>query len=190
MGTAAYMSPEQARGMPVDKRADIFAFGAVLYELLTGKAAFHGDDVSDILGAVLRMEPDWNHLPVAVPRKIRDLLRRCLQKDRRQRFHDAADVRIEIEDALAAPAAAEPTAAAMGTGALGRRAVLLGAGCSLAVGVVAVIAGWNLKPTPSRPVTRTVITLPADQRLAMGENPAVAISPDPTPPIPATPPRY
>jgi eukaryotic-like serine/threonine-protein kinase len=104
LGTAAYMSPEQAKGKAVDKRTDIFAFGAVLYELLTGKQAFHGEDVTDILGAVLRMEPDWSRLPSAVPQKIRDLLRRCLQKDRRQRFHDAGDVRIEIEDGLAAPA--------------------------------------------------------------------------------------
>jgi Tol biopolymer transport system component len=178
LGTAAYMSPEQAKGKAVDKRTDIWAFGAVLYELLSGKAVFHGEDVGDILAEVVKADPDWTRLPEATPLAIRTLLRRCLRKDRRQRVPDAASIRIEIEDALAAPAAAEPTAAAMGTGALGRRALLLAAGCSLAVGVVAVIAGWNLKSTPSRPVTRTVITLPADQRLAMGENPAVAISPD------------
>src|SRR3984893_9287347 len=112
LGTAAYMSPEQARGKAVEKRTDIFAFGAVLYELLTGKPAFHGDDVTDILGAVLRMEPDWNRFPAAVPQKIRHLLRRCLQKDRRQRFHDAGDVRIEIEDAIAAPKDSGATQAA------------------------------------------------------------------------------
>src|SRR6202030_191006 len=78
LGTAAYMSPEQAKGKAVDKRTDIFAFGAVLYELLTGKPAFHGDDVTDILGAVLRMEPDWSRLPEATPAAIRTLLRRCL----------------------------------------------------------------------------------------------------------------
>src|ERR1700680_418702 len=83
LGTAAYMSPEQAKGKQVDKRTDIFAFGAVLYELLTGKQAFHGEDVTDILGAVLRMELEWSRLPAAVPQKIRDLLRRCLQKERR-----------------------------------------------------------------------------------------------------------
>src|ERR1700719_3867589 len=103
LGTAAYMSPEQARGKAVDKRTDIWAFGCVLYELLTGKAAFHGDDVSDILGAVLRMEPDWSQLPEATPAAIRTLLRRCLRKDKRQRLSDATDVRIEIEDAIAAP---------------------------------------------------------------------------------------
>src|ERR1700688_4257896 len=103
LGTAAYMSPEQAKGKAVDKRTDIFAFGAVLYELLTGKAAFHGEDVTDILGAVLRMEPDWSQLPEATPAAIRTLLRRCLRKDKRQRLSDATDVRIEIEDAIAAP---------------------------------------------------------------------------------------
>src|SRR5450759_3226042 len=72
LGTAAYMSPEQAKGKAVDKRTDIFAFGAVLYELLTGKQAFHGEDVGDILAAVVRMEPDWSRLPAAVPQKIRD----------------------------------------------------------------------------------------------------------------------
>ncbi len=178
LGTAAYMSPEQARGRAVDKRTDIWAFGCVLYELLTAKQTFHGDDVTDILAAVVRAEPDWTALPAKIPSAIRILLGRCLRKDKRQRLSDATDIRIEIEDALAAPATAEPTAAAIGTGVLGQRALLLAAGCSLAVGIVAAIAGWNLKPTPPKPVTRTVITLPADQRLAAGENPAVAISPD------------
>src|SRR6202162_2778147 len=103
LGTAAYMSPEQAKGKTVDKRTDIFAFGAVLYELLTGKQAFHGEDVTDILGAVLRMETAWSRLPEGTPAAIRTLLRRCLRKDRRQRISDATDVRIEIEDAIAAP---------------------------------------------------------------------------------------
>jgi eukaryotic-like serine/threonine-protein kinase len=178
LGTAAYMSPEQAKGKAVDKRTDIFAFGAVLYELLTGKPAFHGEDVTDILGAVLRMEPDWSQLREATPAAIRTLLRRCLRKDRRQRISDATDVRIEIEDAIAAPATAEPTVAAIGTGVLGRRALLLAAVCSVAACVVTGLAVWNLKPSPLKPVTRTVITLPADQRLAVGENPELAISPD------------
>ena len=104
LGTAAYMSPEQARGKPVDKRTDIWALGAVLYELLTGKAAFQGEDVTDILAAVVRAEPDWQGLPAATPVKIRDLLRRCLQKDKTLRMQAAGDVRIEIVEALAAPA--------------------------------------------------------------------------------------
>jgi serine/threonine protein kinase len=112
LGTAAYMSPEQARGKAVDKRTDIWAFGCVLYELLTGKPAFNGEDVTEILASVVKTEPDWSRLPEATPAAIRTLLRRCLQKDRRQRFHEAADVRIEIEEALAAPPTVEPTTAA------------------------------------------------------------------------------
>ncbi len=107
LGTAAYMSPEQARGRAVDKRTDIWAFGCVLYELLTGKQIFHGEDITDILAAVVRAEPDWSRLPPATPTKIRDLLRRCLQKDRAQRLRDAGDARIEIQEALTAPAATE-----------------------------------------------------------------------------------
>src|ERR1022692_2590791 len=83
LGTAAYMSPEQAKGKTVDKRTDIWAFGVVLYELLTGKQAFPGDDISEILAAVIKTEPDWKHLPPSIPSKIRDLLRHCLQKDKR-----------------------------------------------------------------------------------------------------------
>src|SRR6202521_3150704 len=96
LGTAAYMSPEQARGKPVDKRTDIWAFGCVLYELLTGKVAFRGETVSDTLAAVLEREPDLQALPPATPAKIRDLLRRSLQKDFQRRLRDIGDARIEI----------------------------------------------------------------------------------------------
>src|SRR6202795_1925558 len=103
LGTAAYMSPEQARGKAVDKRTDIWAFGCVLFELLTGKQTFHGVDITDILAAVVRAEPDWQALPAATPAKVRDLLRRCLQKDKTLRMQSAGDIRIEIVEALAAP---------------------------------------------------------------------------------------
>src|SRR6202049_2266276 len=115
LGTAAYMSPEQARGKAVDKRTDIWAFGCVLYELLTGKAAFHGEDVTDILAAVVRAEPDWNVLPANISPSIRVLLQRCLRKDRRQRTPEAATIRIEIEDAIAAPKDSGATQAAPAT---------------------------------------------------------------------------
>jgi eukaryotic-like serine/threonine-protein kinase len=101
LGTAAYMSPEQAKGKAVDKRTDIWAFGAVLYELLTGKQAFHGEDVGDILAAVVMKEPAFDALPSNTSPSIRVLLQRCLRKDRRQRTPDAAIHRIEIEDAIA-----------------------------------------------------------------------------------------
>src|ERR1700686_1144667 len=103
LGTAAYMSPEQARGKAVAKRTDIWAFGCVLYELLTGKQTFHGEDVTDILAAVVRAEPDWQALPAATPLKVRDLLRRCLQKDKTLRMQAAGDARIEIQEVLASP---------------------------------------------------------------------------------------
>ena len=102
LGTPAYMSPEQARGKPVDKRTDIWAFGCVLYELLTGKQAFRGETLSDTIAAVLGQEPDWQALPLSTPAKVRDLLRRCLQKNPRRRLQDVGDVRIEIGEALAA----------------------------------------------------------------------------------------
>ena len=103
LGTAGYMSPEQARGDPADKRSDVWAFGVVLYEMLGGSRAFHGDTVSDTLASVLKLEPDWSLLPGDLPRGVQRLLRRCLHKDPRQRLHDIADARIEIDEALAAP---------------------------------------------------------------------------------------
>ena len=101
LGTAAYMSPEQAKGRLADTRSDIWAFGSVLYEMLTGKRAFPGDDVSDTLAAVLRVEPDWTRLPANTHGAVRRLLRRCLQKDATQRLHDINDARIEIQEAQA-----------------------------------------------------------------------------------------
>jgi serine/threonine protein kinase len=110
LGTAAYMSPEQAKGKAVTKATDIWAFGCVLYELLSGHKAFEGDDTTEILAAVVRAEPDWTRLPENTPQSIRLLLRRCLRKDRRQRFQDATDVRIEIEDALSGASVSAPAA--------------------------------------------------------------------------------
>jgi len=98
LGTAAYMSPEQARGKPVDKRADIWALGVVLFEMLTGSRLFSGETVSDVLAAVLTRNPDWKELPDATPAGVRALLRRCLERDPKKRLHDAADARILLED--------------------------------------------------------------------------------------------
>jgi len=103
LGTAAYMSPEQAKGLSVDARSDIFAFGGVLYEMLTGSMAFSGETVSDVLADVLRKDVDWSRLPANTPRSTRRLLERCLRKDRRRRLQTAADVRNEIEDATLEP---------------------------------------------------------------------------------------
>jgi len=103
LGTAAYMSPEQAKGRPADKRSDIWAFGCVLYEMLTGKRVFPGDDVSETLAGVIKSEPAWGAVPVETPASIRRLLRRCLQKDPRRRLHDVGDARIELEEPPDAP---------------------------------------------------------------------------------------
>jgi Tol biopolymer transport system component len=103
LGTAAYMAPEQARGRAVDKRADIWAFGCVLYEMLTGRRLFHGEDVTDTIVAVMSREVDWNALPADVPPAVRATLRRCLEKDPRKRLRDIADVDLSMERAVAAP---------------------------------------------------------------------------------------
>jgi len=100
LGTAAYMSPEQAKGKPVDKRADIFAFGALLYELLSGKRAFEGETITETIAKVLESEPDWEKLPATTPWRIRDLLRKCLTKDVHDRMDGIANVRIDIKLAL------------------------------------------------------------------------------------------
>src|SRR5262249_36567574 len=108
LGTAAYMSPEQARGQPLDKRTDIWAFGCVLFEMLTGASAFVRGTVTDTFAAVVGAEPEWKSLPIDTPGSIRLLLTRCLQKDARRRLHDIADARIELEDTMTAPAEPAP----------------------------------------------------------------------------------
>ncbi len=100
LGTAAYMSPEQARGRPVDRRADIWAFGCVLFEMLSGQKAFEGETVSETLAAVIKDEPDWSKLPAAAPGRIQTLVRRCLVKDPKQRLRDIGDARIAIEETI------------------------------------------------------------------------------------------
>ena len=139
-GTIAYMSPEQARGQPVDRRADVWAFGATLYEALTARRAFPGATVSDVLVRVLDHDPDWDALPAETPSSVRHLLRRCLKKDLPGRLRDIADARILLEDALETPAASGVPRRerrpwfALGLGALG----LLSAG---ALGALAWRAG-------------------------------------------------
>ena len=109
MGTAAYMSPEQARGRPMDKRTDIWAFGCVLYEMLTSRAAFQGETISDTIAAVLERQPAWQALPAATPASVQRLLRRCLDKDPKRRFRDIGDVRFGLDDAETVPGPDAPT---------------------------------------------------------------------------------
>jgi hypothetical protein len=179
LGTAAYMSPEQAKGRPADKRSDIWAFGCVLYETLTGKRAFEGDDVSDTLAAVLRGEPDWDALPATTPAPIGKLLRGCLQKDRRERVPDIAVARLEIKEALAMPAgrgAAAAGAPATQTRPLWRRALPV---VVTAVVVFALTAGamWRLRPAVPSPVTRFTIALPDGQQWSSVISSQIAMSP-------------
>ena len=103
LGTAVYMSPEQAKGKPVDKRSDIWAFGCVLYEMLTGKRAFDGEDLTDVVAAVVRGDPDWTALPADVPAHVRTLLKGCLEKDRKARLGDIAVVRYLLDQGSALP---------------------------------------------------------------------------------------
>ena len=124
LGTAAYMGPEQAKGRAVGKRADIWAFGVVLFEMLTGKRLYTGENASETLASVIKDDPDWNLLPTDTPVAIRRVLGRCLTRERKQRLRDVGDARIEIEEALAGPSGtlALP-AGALATQATWRRAL-------------------------------------------------------------------
>jgi len=170
IGTAAYMSPEQARGQPADKRTDIWAFGCVLYEMLTGVAAFGGGEtVSDIIGRILEREPDWTRLPQSTPLNVRALLRRCLDKDPKRRLRDIGDARAEFEERMGhevpdgqRPAGRILVAAALGVG------IVLGA-----------VGAWSILRTRAEapPVMPTKFTFTApDEAAQIGGAPVV--SPD------------
>ena len=111
LGTAAYMSPEQARGKPVDRRTDIWSFGCVLYECLTGKQLFKGETVSDTIAKILERQPDWDELPKETPARVRMLLWRCLQKNPQRRLRDIGEARVALSAHLDEPPAAAPTSA-------------------------------------------------------------------------------
>ena len=169
LGTAAYMSPEQARGKPVDKRADIWAFGVVLFEMLTGQRAFKGEEMSDVLAAVLRQDMDWGALPAATPPRLRWLLVRCLERDPRLRLRDIGEARVEIDKAIAGAredaAVPQTTTSAAPRG----RAVVMASATFLAAIVVTALTTWLLtRPTPVtlQPV-RFALAPPAAQALAI-----------------------
>jgi serine/threonine-protein kinase len=173
LGTAAYMAPEQARGKTVDKRADIWSFGCVLYELLTGRRAFGGDEITDTLAFVITKEPEWSALPPDVLPAIRKVLRRCLEKDRNRRFADITDVRLDIEDALnAGPDSTAAMISAEPAGRSSRRLLAIG---SLAAAVVIALAFWigyrRVPPETPAPVARFLVSVaPADRLLAAPED--------------------
>jgi serine/threonine-protein kinase len=165
LGTAAYMSPEQAKGRQADQRSDVWAFGCVLYEMLTGARAFPGDDVSDTLAAILRAEPHWQALPATTPLPVRRLLRRCLEKDRKRRLAAIADARLDIEDALSA--SSPDSTASTAPGARTRRWLpWLAAGVALVVGgSVAGAAVWLATRPGAERLTRTTIQTSGEMAL-------------------------
>ena len=173
MGTASYMSPEQARGKVADKRADIWAFGVVLYEVLTGRRLFAGDTVSDVLAAVLTRAPDLDALPRDTPSRIRHLLSRCLEKDPKRRLRDIGEAQIAMTDALASPST---------TIAAGRRSrVPLWA--ALGGAASAMVLTWSFARVPESDrmdagVGRATIKLPRGQSQRRLLNASIAISPD------------
>jgi Tol biopolymer transport system component len=175
LGTAAYMAPEQARGRAADRRADVWAFGCVLYEMLTGTTPFGGETLTEILAAVIHAETDWSRLPGSAPQPVRLLLRRCLQKDPRKRLQAIGDARIAIEEILSGAAPIDAVPARRGPWkwwlAPGAAGVLTGA-------AIAALVAWQMTSPrePPRPVTRFVITLPPGQQLAGGS--ALTLSSD------------
>jgi serine/threonine-protein kinase len=179
LGTAAFMSPEQAKGQPVDKRADIWAFGCVLYEMLTGRRAFGGEDVSDTLAAVLRSEPDWQALPSDLPPAVRLLIERSLVKDRRRRMGDISTALFLLNETL--PLAPLPVGPAVRPRVTGRLVAV--AGMSLAVGATLATLVLRGIERAAAPVTqRLSLALPDDRAIGFGPLPgsSLAISPDGT----------
>ena len=170
LGTAAYMSPEQARGKPVDRRADIWAFGCVFYEMLTGRRAFGGDELTDVLARVLEREPDFTALPAKLPATIRMTLRRCLQKDSRQRLQHIGDARLDIADAQHVSPDAVIGESWRG---MGRERIAWALLAVVAATAAGAAVSWGVAPAPDAPEMRLDITTPETATLA-----SFAISPD------------
>jgi serine/threonine-protein kinase len=176
LGTAAYMSPEQARGQSVDRRTDIWAFGCVLYEMLTGRHAFRGEHVSDILASVLAREPEYADLPASLPPRLKDALRRCLEKNPKRRWQAIGDLRVELEQILA-----DPTDGVVVTASSRHNWLTLLVTACAAAGVAAA-ATWFLKPAPApppRPIVRFTFPGAANLQVIRGSSrPVFALSPD------------
>jgi serine/threonine-protein kinase len=178
LGTPAYMSPEQVRGQPLDRRTDMWSFGCVLYEMLTGRRAFAGETISDTMAAILEHRPDFSILPADVPPAIAGLLRRCLEKRRENRLDSAAVARLEIEEALESPAVDARSVLPRRSRTARIAAMTLFTG----VAALAIAAAWTLiKPTPvaTQTVTRFTIVPPPEPALNVwGSVPDIAMSPD------------
>ena len=185
LGTAAYMSPEQARGRPVDKRADIWAFGCVLYEMLTGQHAFGGATISDTLAAILTRHPDWSLLPSVTPSRLRGLLGDCLIRDPKQRLRDIGDARIAIDRLLGAAPDDTPTMSAppVRSASFWRRAFPWAAAATagaVAGSLLVLWAPWRMPPSPWP--LRLTADIGADASLVVNAAPAAILSPDGTDP--------
>jgi serine/threonine-protein kinase len=180
LGTAAYMSPEQARGKPLDRRTDIWSFGCVLYEALTGRQAFGGETITDILATILKQDVNWNALPADTPLRARELLWRCLRKDPHVRLHSMADARIEMEEALAEPgppASIDSPASPQVVPTSKRRSALPWALVVL-LGITTLIA-IQVRQRNAPPLTRLSVTLPDSARLTQIQTqPVIDLSPD------------
>ena len=175
LGTAGYMAPEQARGKPADRRADNWAFGVVLFEILTGRRAFAGETSSDTLAKVLEREPDWERLPAGTPAAIRQLVQHCLKKNVRDRLQAIGDARTTLQDVLANPAPKDETGASTSS----RWTRFL----PWAIAPVFLVAGWLARPAPSepeRPAVRFDVPLPAGQFLVHQFRHGAELSPDGT----------
>ena len=177
LGTAAYMSPEQARGEATDKKADVWAFGCVLFEMLTGRATFGGKTVSDVLAGVLRIDPEWKNLPPNLHPRIRLLLERSLEKESKDRYHDIADARVDIQKALADPSGVlvQPTGDVVQAPP---RRILPWVLAALFLGAVtAGVAVWSLRPSEPGSIGRFYHVLPEGQQFTSNRT-LVAVSPD------------
>jgi serine/threonine-protein kinase len=182
VGTLQYMAPEQLEGKEVDARADIFAFGALVYEMATGKRAFGGSSQANVIGAILKEDPPpISSLQPMAPPALDRVVKRCLAKEPEKRWQTASDLCEELKWIAEAGSqiTLAPAVAAKGIRTLGRRGLILSAGTLLLGAVIARLATWNQKPSPPQPVSRYVITLPPGQQLAgLESGPAVALSPD------------
>jgi serine/threonine protein kinase len=178
LGTAGYMSPEQAKGFDANPQSDIFSFGCLLYEMLTGRHAFDGDTISEILASVLKSEVDLSVLPAKLNPRIHELLRRCLEKNPKRRWHAAADVRVEIEGLIGSGMLVEEPHVTVNR-PLWKRAIVASAWL-LTGAAIAGVGVWTLKPSPVLPITRFPILLGEGQQFIAVANQMVTISPDGT----------
>ena len=180
LGTAAYMSPEQAKGFPADQRSDIFSFGVVLFEMLTGRQPFHGETAPEILASVLIREADLNTLPPNVNPRLVDLLKRCLQKNPKQRWQHIGDMRAELETIAADPHGASAAAYARAAPGPWPLRVLSIVAAALVSGALAAAVAWTLKPERAAVVARFAVLLAEGQAFTNTGRQVVAISPDGT----------